>query len=143
LAVHVKKATPFALRLRVPEWSRGASLKVNGAHLDVPARPGTWATIQRTWDPGDRVTFQIPMELTLVPVDKQHPYRVAAVYGPVVLVRGQEEILFSSPEDQSKWITSAGKPSEFRALAQSRGKFVPFYRLGYGTPYCMYFDLQV
>jgi DUF1680 family protein len=143
LTVHVKKSTPFALHFRVPAWSRGATLKVNGAQVDVPAQPGTWAAIQRTWNPDDRVTFQIPMRLTLVPVDKQHPYRVAAVYGPVVLVREQEEIVFASPEDRSKWITPAGKQLEFGALARSRGKFVPFYRLGYGTPYCMYFDLQV
>jgi DUF1680 family protein len=35
---------------------------------------------------GNEVVVHIPMELRNVAVDKQHPERVASVYGPVVMV---------------------------------------------------------
>ena len=33
------------------------------------------------------------MRLALVPIDEQHPHRVAVMFGPVVLVRDQTPIL--------------------------------------------------
>jgi len=141
LTVTPKKAVAFPLKFRVPGWSHGATVKVNDSKLEVAAQPGTWAKIDRTWKPGDRVAIQIPMELVLKPIDVQHPHRVAAVYGPVVLVQERETIVAPSQADLSKWITPQGGPLEFHAEQRSTGTFVPFYRVGYKTSYCMYFDL--
>jgi hypothetical protein len=141
LTVTPKKAVAFPLKFRVPGWSHGVTVKVNDSQWEVAAQPGTWAKIERTWKPGDRVTIQIPMELVLKPIDAQHPHRVAAVYGPVVLVQERETIVAPSQADLSKWITPQGGPLEFHAEQRSTGTFVPFYRVGYKTSYCMYFDL--
>jgi hypothetical protein len=35
-----------------------------------------------------------------------------------------------------------GKPLEFKAAGQPLGTLVPFYQVGEGTPYNMYFDLK-
>ncbi|MGH9342557.1 MAG: hypothetical protein ACRD19_02165 [Terriglobia bacterium] len=82
------------------------------------------------------------MRLILEPVDSQHPNRVAAVYGPVVLVRNQDPILVRKGGNASSWIVESGKSLEFNAAGQPLGTFVPFYQMGQGTPYNMYFDLQ-
>jgi hypothetical protein len=40
-------------------------------------------------------------------------------------------------------MVSGGKPLEFSSAGQPQGSFVPFYQVGQGTPYNMYFDLKV
>jgi DUF1680 family protein len=141
LTVTPRKAVDFALKFRVPGWSRGVTVKVNDSELNIAARPGTWASIDRTWKPGDRVTIRIPMELVLKPIDAQHPNRVAAVYGPVVLVQERETIVAPNASDPSKWITPEGGSLEFQSKQESTATVLPFYRVGHGTSYRMYHDL--
>jgi len=75
----------FALRIRVPSWCEGFSVTVNDEPVSVSAKPNTWATIERDWQPRDAVILRVPMTLRAVPIDPQHPQRVAILYGPLVL----------------------------------------------------------
>ena len=78
MTLSLARPATFALHFRVPGWSKGATLAVNGEPIgDARAEPGKWATIEREWRSGDRVTIAIPMELRAVPVDRQHPHRAA------------------------------------------------------------------
>ncbi|HEX4030678.1 MAG TPA: beta-L-arabinofuranosidase domain-containing protein [Terracidiphilus sp.] len=142
ISINPRAKTTFNLKIRVPRWSRGATIKINGAAQDIACQPGTWATVSRSWMPGDTVTIQVPMRLTFEPVDKQHPNRVAVMYGPVVLVRNQTPILIPKGDNESNWIVENGQSLEFKAAAQPLGNFTPFYQVGEGTPYNMYFDLK-
>jgi uncharacterized protein len=81
----MQRPVTFALQFRVPGWSKGASAVLNGERLELCARPGTWACIEREWHTGDHLAIRISMQLRLVPVDTQHPNRVAVMHGPVVL----------------------------------------------------------
>src|SRR5262249_50447169 len=81
--------TAFALRFRVPGWCAEMSIAVNGQPSGVAAPSGTWARIERTWQTGDQVTLHLPMALRTLPVDRQHPDRVAILYGPVVLAQDE------------------------------------------------------
>lgn len=141
LTMRPQKPASFDLRIRVPGWARGVTAAVNGRPEPLAASPGTWAVIRRRWAPGDRVEIRLPMALALAPVDPQHPKRVAVTYGPVVLVRDESPRLTPSGASPSDWIASSGKGLEFSAGAQPQGSFRPFYRVGAGVPYEMYFDL--
>ena len=143
LTIHPSTKVTFDLKFRVPRWCREVSVSVNGSSHQITCEPGTWATIQRTWSTGDRVTIRLPMRPALSPIDQQHPNRVALVYGPVVLVRDERPVLVPKGNDPSAWIAAAGQPLEFTALGEVPGTFLPFYRVGAGTPYNMYFDLKV
>jgi DUF1680 family protein len=142
LTLRPEKPVKFILKFRVPGWTDGASVSVNGNKQNIECRPGTWAAVDRSWKSGDRVEAHLPMKLALVPVDRQHPHRVAAVYGPVVLVRDQETVVVPNLNDVSKWIVSKGNGLEFHADNRATAGFVPFYKLGAETGYCMYFDLE-
>jgi len=83
----------------------------------------------------------MPMQLILKLVDAQHRYRVAAVYGPVVLVHERDTITAPSRHDPSKWIKPEGGPLEFHSQQHSSATFVPFYRMGHNSSYRMYFDV--
>jgi len=128
----------FALRLRVPRWCEGASVSVNGTAQSIACKPGTWAEIRRTWKSGDRVTARFPMEMRMLPVDPQHPKRVALLYGPVVLMRQHRPVL-EIAKGLHEALSPGGAPLEFRSKGPD--VFVPFYRLKHRDTYDTYFDV--
>jgi hypothetical protein len=150
LRLDMKQSAHFALRFRVPAWTRNASVTVNGAAAAVDCKPGTWAEIVRTWQPADRVEIRIPLSLRMEPVDRQHPRRVAVVHGPVVLV--MDDWVFETiprlpePPDVEKWLVADDAPGVFRLAppdgTRVQAKFRPFYAVGEVTPYRMYHDLD-
>ncbi len=85
LVVHAGRPTHFALRVRVPSWTRGASAALNGRTLDGFAAPGGYFVVDRTWRDGDRLEVALPMALHVhaMPDD---PTSQAVMYGPLVLV---------------------------------------------------------
>jgi DUF1680 family protein len=150
LRLDMKQSARFALRFRVPAWTRNAAVTVNGAAAAVDCKPGTWAEIVRTWQPADQVEIRIPLSLRMEPVDRQHPRRVAVVRGPVVLV--MDDWVFETiprlpePRDVEKWLVADAAPGVFRLAppdgTRVQAKFRPFYAVGEVTPYRMYHDLD-
>ncbi len=84
VVVTAAKPTQMALRLRIPEWVNGGSVKINGKPLEASASPGSYLTINRTWKSGDRVEMELPMQVwaEAMPDD---PKTQAFLYGPLVL----------------------------------------------------------
>jgi DUF1680 family protein len=74
----------FGMKLRIPAWTKGATLRVNGAAQ--PVTPGTLATVTRTWKAGDIVELTIPQPLRTLPIDDQNPNLAAVMRGPVMYV---------------------------------------------------------
>ncbi|GAA3310727.1 hypothetical protein GCM10020295_78560 [Streptomyces cinereospinus] len=64
LTVATPRPVRFPLRLRVPGWCRGPELRVNGARVTAPDGPA-WASVDRTWRDGDRVTLRLPQRTEL------------------------------------------------------------------------------
>jgi DUF1680 family protein len=150
LTLQMARPMRFALRLRVPGWGDGIDVRLNDAPLTVDGAPGTWATIEREWQPGDRVSARFPMSLRMVPVDRQHPRRVAIMVGPVVL--GQDEACCRRPlalapgaELGSRLVREA-EGLRFRILdtaPERHARFLqPFYDFPAFWPYWVYFDLD-
>jgi hypothetical protein len=163
----IKPAAPsrFALKFRVPGWTRGMTITVNGSPANAASAPGTWAVVDRTWTAGDRVEVTIPLTLRMEAVDRQHPDRVAVLRGPVVLVlegtyHAKSFRLPERDDDLAKWLVpekwsrplailtpgseSRDTMSVFRVVPPDKSpvrlKFRPFYDTGEGYPYFMYFD---
>uniref|UniRef100_UPI0035CC7142 beta-L-arabinofuranosidase domain-containing protein n=1 Tax=uncultured Sphingomonas sp. TaxID=158754 RepID=UPI0035CC7142 len=74
----------FAMKLRIPAWSRGATLLVNGKPQAVTA--GTLAVIDRSWKAGDTLDLVIPQPLRTLPIDDRNPHLAAVMRGPVMYV---------------------------------------------------------
>ena len=142
LTVRPSQAASFPLKVRVPGWCRGLSASVNGSPVKLAAPERGWATVHRSWNPGDRLTLHIPMEPYLAAIDRQHPQRVAVMRGPVVLVRSQETLDIPNQKALSQWLAATQDPAAFRATSRSAGTFVPFYAVAEGAPYTMYFDVE-
>lgn len=76
----------FALKIRYPAWVAPGRMEVkaNGKAVEIDARPGGYATIERTWRKGDRVDVRLPMSTHLEQMPGQSNY-YAVLHGPVVL----------------------------------------------------------
>jgi len=85
LTVKCSEPLPGALRIRYPAWAAGAmSVKINGQAEPVDAVPGSYVSLRREWQDGDRVEFRLPMALHTEPLPGQDN-TVALLYGPIVL----------------------------------------------------------
>ncbi|MCW5881412.1 MAG: glycoside hydrolase family 127 protein, partial [Anaerolineae bacterium] len=85
LLLDLPTPTRFSLRLRLPGWSPGATLAVNGASLDLAGRVERgYIVIDREWRAGDEVVLDLPMPIERI---YAHP-DVRADVGRVALQRG-------------------------------------------------------
>jgi DUF1680 family protein len=83
----VRAQKPIKLRLRIPGWASGASLKVNGEETDSALTPSSYAEVSRSWSAGDIVELNLPMRVRLMVADprvEQTRNQVAVQRGPVV-----------------------------------------------------------
>jgi DUF1680 family protein len=149
IRLSLDQPTAFALRFRVPGWCEGMSISVNGQPNGMAATAGTWACIERTWQTGDEVTLRLPMALRALPVDRQHPNRVAILYGPVVLA--QDEACCRRPfalqpgARLESGLKCDSVPLRFNLVdttpERHRRWLEPLYRFPGFWPYWVYFDL--
>ncbi|MFD7712763.1 beta-L-arabinofuranosidase domain-containing protein [Streptomyces sp. NPDC059785] len=84
LRVTGSAAGTWAMRIRIPSWTTGAVISVNGTAQNITATPGSYATLSRAWTDGDTVTVRLPMRVVLRPANDD-PSVAAVTYGPVVL----------------------------------------------------------
>src|SRR5262249_8658220 len=63
-----KSHVQLGINLRVPYWSDGGSVKINGAPLPAFASPSSYLTLNRVWKPGDKIELSLPMRLHMDPM---------------------------------------------------------------------------
>jgi DUF1680 family protein len=85
LVVTTSRPARFAVRVRIPNWARAPTVRVNGVSLSERVRSGTFATIRRAWKTGDRIVLELPRGLQLKAADADHPDLAALMCGPLVL----------------------------------------------------------
>jgi uncharacterized protein len=83
--ITIRSGGRFALKLRIPAWTRGAAIRLNG-RAAVSATPGAYAAIERNWKAGDVVDVVVPQPWRTLPIDESHPEVVALLRGAVMYV---------------------------------------------------------
>lgn len=69
VTVETEDTRNMALRLRVPSWATGANtVTVNGTQYAVAADADGYLTLNRTWENGDTVEVNFPMEVQQIPM---------------------------------------------------------------------------
>jgi len=166
LVLTAEKPVTMPLRLRIPAWADGASVKVNGRALESSASPGSYVTISRTWKTGDRVELELPMRLTVESMPDDRGLQ-AFLYGPLVLAGdlgtqgltpqvivgpnsprirtvGQIEIptFKAAGKDPSSWIKPAGQPLTFRTTGQAKDVTLSPINSIFDKRYSVYFQVS-
>jgi len=111
ISVSANKATTFPLYLRIPSWSNGAKLYINGKLQDNANNPGTYTRIERTWNKNDVVELQLPMHISVKEWTK-NKNSVSVSYGPLTYsLKIKEDYIKmdskASAIGDSKWQTGA------------------------------------
>lgn len=89
--VNPQKAENFTMKLRIPSWSKNTALSVNGEKVE--ATPGTYAELNRKWNPGDRIEIDFDMTCRVIDAplgsNRAGDNFQAVVRGPIVLARDE------------------------------------------------------
>jgi len=77
----------FAIFLRIPGWSKGATISVNNTLITEEIVSATYLKLSRKWKKGDVITLNIPMPVELMqanPLVEETKNQVAVKRGPLV-----------------------------------------------------------
>lgn len=105
--IRTPKTVKFPFYLRIPSWTQGAEIIINGKKSDKTFTGGKYARINREWKDGDIVTVIYPMHLTSKKWQVNNN-SVSVNYGPLTLSLniGEEYKKVDSKESaiwDSKW----------------------------------------
>ncbi len=91
----------FPLYLRIPGWCENPELSINGQKVNVSATPLSYIKISRTFQDGDLITLNLPMELNLTKWE-ENKNSVSVHYGPLTFsLRIEENYIRTGGTD--KW----------------------------------------
>ncbi|MGA1237726.1 MAG: beta-L-arabinofuranosidase domain-containing protein [Limisphaerales bacterium] len=76
LKLQTPKSVSFPLLLRLPGWCTEPVIRLNGRRLKTDARPGAYVQIERTWNSGDEIELEFPMEVSLQSWPNNHTVSV-------------------------------------------------------------------
>jgi hypothetical protein len=84
IRVDPSKPARFPLSLRIPRWCEKPLVSVGGEKAERVAVQGHAVVLDRQWNPGDRVTLDLPMPLRLVKGRNAQSGCVAVMRGPLL-----------------------------------------------------------
>lgn len=82
ITVRQKKTSSFAIKLRIPHWSRNSELRINNEAF--PCKPGEYAQIFREWKNGDSINLSLDLRGRIIP-SPGDVNCMAVIRGPIVL----------------------------------------------------------
>lgn len=94
--ISCRKAVRFPFTFRIPGWTQGATVKLNGKVARRSPKSGTYVTLDRRFRNGDRVTVRLPMRPKLSHWPR---YGIAIERGPLVYSLRIEEDWRRDPLD--------------------------------------------
>lgn len=98
-----EETVKFPFYIRIPSWTRNASLKINGKETAVNTESGNYLCIHREWKNGDKVEVNYPMEISYRTwqVNKNS---VSVDYGPLTLsLRIAEKYVEKNSAETAIW----------------------------------------
>ncbi|GMV98578.1 MAG: hypothetical protein AMXMBFR83_29270 [Phycisphaerae bacterium] len=85
LIVHLDRPRSFALKLRVPPWSRRTEVQINGEAIPEQPDAGAYLLLRREWKEGDWIALHLDTRIRLVKGEPANPGKAALMKGPLVL----------------------------------------------------------
>ena len=157
LILACQKPLPLTLKIRRPWWAtKEFQILVNGEKQETASSPGSYVSIERTWQNGDKLEVLMPMSFHMEGF-KDNPKRAALMYGPLVMAGITEKndpfsaIVTKDEHFLDTLKPVVGKPLEFTApseifrtsplgAAKQPVVFRPFYQF-LDDAYAIYWDV--
>ena len=146
LAFTLDRPQRSTIRVRTPSWAATEMpIQVNGKTV-ATGRPGSYAVLDRTWQPGDTIAFTLPMAFKLTRytgMDKIPGHeRCALEYGPILLaIEGSDDARLlatgTKAEDFVKQLTPIfGQPLYFDIAGNPDHHYAPYFAIKYDLFTC-------
>ncbi|HET9307731.1 MAG TPA: hypothetical protein VFO46_17055, partial [Candidatus Sulfotelmatobacter sp.] len=141
ITIAASNPAQLTMKLRVPYWAKGGSVKINGVALSAFSSPSSYLNLSRLWKTGDKIELSLPMDLHIAPMPDDETVQ-AAMYGPLVLAGRFEAVtrdmtysgygpksgtqskvpdIVANPMHPTAWIEPSAKaPLTFQAVGQSQ-----------------------
>ncbi|MEU1587987.1 beta-L-arabinofuranosidase domain-containing protein [Micromonospora sp. NPDC005710] len=131
----------WSIRVRIPSWTSGATIAVNGTVENVATTPGSYATVTRTWAAGDTITVRLPMQVAVRAANDNSTIG-AITYGPSVLAGNYGNTALSAAPTLTVASITRTSTSSLAFTASANGSTVnlgPFYD-AHGFNYAVYWN---
>lgn len=139
LQINTPSSSRMRLRVRVPGWARRPMrVEVNGVYA-AEGDPGSYLSLDREWQDGDTVEFEVPAELRATryrgadDVSHRAP-RYAFEYGPLLLAvtgppgKDRPITLQQDPDDFPHWLTPMpGRPLHYTISGHPDHVVMPYW----------------
>ncbi|RYY58675.1 MAG: adenosylcobinamide-GDP ribazoletransferase [Chitinophagaceae bacterium] len=153
MTISVSSPVKMKVRVRVPSWLNGDfNLLVNGKKTGK-AVPGTYITLDRNWQDGDVITWEVPMgwkaEQYVGETRIKDATRYAFSYGPMLMalkgpmmqdaLQAENEPsvrLKMTPETLISKIRQGGQPGDFMIEGLESYNFTPYFSMHGGSFTC-------
>jgi DUF1680 family protein len=99
ISVTPESPSKFALRVRIPHWSRTNHLSVNNETLAT--KSGSYATLHRKWQQDDQVLMTVDMSPRFWVGEREAASKASVYHGPILLVREGE--ILNPPTFEGTW----------------------------------------
>ncbi|HEX6357911.1 beta-L-arabinofuranosidase domain-containing protein [Actinophytocola sp.] len=129
----------WSMRVRIPAWTSGATVSVNGVAQNITTTPGSYATISRAWTSGDQVTVRLPMRVIMRAANDDAGVN-AITYGPVVLSGNFGNTAFNTLPNLNAASVTRTSATALAFTASANGanvNLIPFYD-AHGHNYTIY-----
>ena len=94
ITINECKDSPFEILLRIPDWANRTVILINDKKIRKKINAGEYLKIKRTWQKGDVIKINMPMDIQLV---EGHP-RIEEVRNQVAVKRGPVVYCVESPD---------------------------------------------
>lgn len=111
ITINPARPLEFPLLLRIPQWAKGAELRVND-RIEGPPQSGSFARVQREWKKGDVVELNFPMQ----------PRLLSGFNGSVSIERGPLVFAYNIAEDWLK-LRDRGVTADWQVYPMSRWNY--------------------
>lgn len=141
--IRVDGAGDWTMKIRIPAWTSGAEVRVNGQPSNVAVNAGSYAVLARSWKAGDIVTVRLPMRLRTVAAN-DNAQLAAVAYGPVILSGNYGSTALSSSPTLALNTIKRTSASDLAFTATANGQSVslgPFYD-AQGFNYNVYWSIS-
>ena len=142
VTVKINNAGRGALKqlcLRIPQWaSEEVCVSVNGQTI-AQGKPGSYLTMERKWRNGDKVEYEIPTRITVIPYEGIDPAftnsHCAVLYNGIMLatVNGKNEAMtqfpFSPDELPKRMKAVSGKPLHYTVEGMEGVELMPYFEI--------------
>jgi DUF1680 family protein len=136
LQVETQKPSTFTIYLRIPAWTKGATIAINGKPFATGTEPKGFFAIKRTWHNNDRIELSLPQTFRTEAIDDLHPNIAALMRGPTMYVALNPKL----GRARQKLSPSALKQIAPQAYIANDTVFVPFNHVE-NEAYDTYFDI--